>query len=186
MMTLIKTFAITTVLAASMVLTGGTARAAVIHDLPKVTPATEANELAQVMAALGVMNLITLGRVDAGNIALGTSSSDAGIGLELDFNFTNASFSGGEPVSAGGNIVSPGHTLTAVLLVDGDVSSLWYDNDFANMNIIENGTKVKGISHVSYFGVLDATPVPLPAAGWLLLGAFGGMSVIRRRKAKTT
>ena len=34
----------------------------------------------------------------------------------------------------------------------------------------------------SYISALSATPVPLPAAGWLLLGGLGGLAAMKRRR----
>jgi len=41
----------------------------------------------------------------------------------------------------------------------------------------------KGISHISFYDSYTA-PVPLPAAGLLLVGAVGGLAALRRRKAR--
>jgi hypothetical protein len=45
-----------------------------------------------------------------------------------------------------------------------------------------------GLSHLSVYGVrcgdddnCGSTPIPLPAAGWLLLGGLGGLAAMRRR-----
>jgi hypothetical protein len=40
----------------------------------------------------------------------------------------------------------------------------------------------KGISHISFYNTGDIPPVPLPAAGWMLLACFGSLAVMRQRK----
>jgi hypothetical protein len=42
--------------------------------------------------------------------------------------------------------------------------------------------KGQGISHVSLYGVLAPAAVPVPAAGLMLMGALGALSLARRRK----
>ncbi len=45
-----------------------------------------------------------------------------------------------------------------------------------------NGRNPKNISHVSLYGRTVVSTVPVPAAGLLLLGALGALSLARRRK----
>lgn len=44
-------------------------------------------------------------------------------------------------------------------------------------------TGLEDISHVSFYNTGDMTPIPLPAAGWLLLAGIGGLAAMRRRKS---
>jgi hypothetical protein len=42
---------------------------------------------------------------------------------------------------------------------------------------------ILGSSNGTIFGNTDVAPVPLPAGGLLLIGAMGGLTVLRRRKS---
>lgn len=44
------------------------------------------------------------------------------------------------------------------------------------------GNSANDLSHASLFVAGDPAPVPLPAAGLLLVGALGGLAALRRRK----
>ena len=86
--------------------------------------------------------------------------------------------------SASAEIIDP-NMYVAYLLTDGTTSGA-YQSPFINT---KNGNLVD-ISHVSIYyrgdGDDGTPPVPLPAAGFLLLGAMGGLGVAgwrRRRKA---
>jgi hypothetical protein len=41
----------------------------------------------------------------------------------------------------------------------------------------------KGISHISFYDSY-AAPVPLPAAGWLMIAGLGGLAALRRKAAR--
>lgn len=50
------------------------------------------------------------------------------------------------------------------------------------LNFAKNGESAGGLSHYTEFGQLS--PIPLPAAGWLLLMGIGGLGVASRRRRK--
>jgi len=54
-----------------------------------------------------------------------------------------------------------------------------YDSPFFDAK--NGGFKVKDISHVSLY-VSDPATIPVPAAGFLLVGALGGLAALRRRR----
>jgi len=55
-----------------------------------------------------------------------------------------------------------------------------YDTPFSKT--VRNGNiAFQGISHISLY---VATPIPVPAAGFLLIGALGGLALLRRRQQK--
>ncbi len=43
-------------------------------------------------------------------------------------------------------------------------------------------TELGDISHVSFYNTGEPTVIPLPAAGWLLLGSLGGIAALKRRR----
>lgn len=51
------------------------------------------------------------------------------------------------------------------------------------LGLVNNGGKQPEISHLSLYTTSGPAPIPLPAAGFLLLGALGGLAALRRRKA---
>lgn len=106
-----------------------------------------------------------------------------------------------------GNSISPPFTVTAGLLADAApgnangidigesyVVSLGYATGVSFADLLAafaDGTARIGI-HVrshngggseSYVSTGEMSPVPLPAAGWLMIAALGGVAALRRRKA---
>ena len=43
-----------------------------------------------------------------------------------------------------------------------------------------NGRRQAPVSHISFYN--GAAPVPLPAAGWLLMAGLGGIGAVARRR----
>ena len=56
------------------------------------------------------------------------------------------------------------------------------DNDFTSGTWSTVDLDNKGLSNITLFGT--TTPIPLPAAGWLLLGGLGALGFAARRKRK--
>lgn len=52
----------------------------------------------------------------------------------------------------------------------------------AGSYVLEVRGNVSGISGGSYSGVMNLTPVPLPAAAWLLFSGLGALGVMSRRR----
>ncbi|NNF25177.1 MAG: VPLPA-CTERM sorting domain-containing protein [Rhodobacteraceae bacterium] len=45
----------------------------------------------------------------------------------------------------------------------------------------DNNCTGGGLSHITEFGMFDVPQIPLPAAGFLLIGALGGLGALRRK-----
>lgn len=68
--------------------------------------------------------------------------------------------------------------LTKLVWTDGNVNGLLDSCDVANGGTTTIGDPCR-LSHVTY---TDPSPVPLPAAGWMLIAGVGGLAAMRRRK----
>lgn len=51
-----------------------------------------------------------------------------------------------------------------------------------SISVAGTDSAFESISHVSFYDTGDMTPIPLPAAGWLLLGGLGGLISMKRRR----
>ena len=96
-------------------------------------------------------------------------------------------FNGTNPINAGASeFDSLGYSFTIAAdtrLFD----SLWIEWTGGNLVYSFNGnSRTMGDGNITREGdpFSPATPIPLPAAGWLLLAAFGGLGVAARRKAR--
>jgi hypothetical protein len=56
---------------------------------------------------------------------------------------------------------------------------------FGSVSVADTASKesmFESISHVSFYDTGDTNVVPLPAAGWLLIGGLGGLVAMKRRR----
>lgn len=60
---------------------------------------------------------------------------------------------------------------------NGATSGSW-----STMGIFNNNNQQQELSHISYWSAPEISAVPLPAAGFLLIGALGGLAAMRRLK----
>lgn len=57
-----------------------------------------------------------------------------------------------------------------------------FEYDYQSIFLNKKG-KVGELSHISLYGTpAELPPVPLPAAGWMLIAGIGGLAALRRRK----
>lgn len=85
--------------------------------------------------------------------------------------------------SAGTWTYTPGPgdpVVTAVAAKGGPSYNFYYDADgFTTFEFATPGGQ--NLSHITFFDT-DAAPIPLPAAGWLLIAGVGGLAALRRRR----
>ncbi len=168
-----------TLLAAAFSIAGTAGFASVIGPFPKEDGA--ADEIAAALSQLSDAGADITGVVALGKIEI-PEGLDEDYGLGLDATVTDLVLDEGElkGFSMGLDAVE-GYSLFAVLIKSAQEHIIYYDNMFEDMDTLLLGNK--GVSHISYFGVEDdMTPVPLPAAGWMLLAGVGGLGALRRRK----
>ncbi|MFO8126428.1 VPLPA-CTERM sorting domain-containing protein [Yoonia sp.] len=73
-----------------------------------------------------------------------------------------------------------GSNDNAVYLMDTDYTSgTWSMSD-----IVTGNDNNPDLSNITLLGTDDLSPIPLPAAGWLLLMGLGGLGIASRRKSK--
>lgn len=102
--------------------------------------------------------------------------------------FVNANLTGGDSLFSGVNKdESPSNSFMSSALYilfkigSGNTFNMFLvHNTGGNQLFAWSGTQASGLSHTNSFG--EISPVPLPAAGYLLMGAIGGLALLRRRK----
>jgi hypothetical protein len=79
--------------------------------------------------------------------------------------------------------VAKGGPAYRVYVKNGAASMGMADSAFYSTPINDRNEKPYGLSHLTWFDTKSfdhTTPVPLPAAGWLLLAGVGGLGALRR------
>lgn len=72
-----------------------------------------------------------------------------------------------------------GSTDQAVYVMDTSID----DGAWKTMDLLNNGENFPGLSNIQLWKAPgNMTPIPLPAAGWLLLGGLGGLYAMKRRR----
>ena len=119
--------------------------------------------------------------------AINSFSCDAD--LEIAFNgvvsnliFDVGGYDGGDYVDV--NIFGVGNALLGSIAITSDVIGL----DLSSFGLItrlffDDSSTGAGVGYANFSFDQVAAPVPLPAAGFLLIGALGGLAALRRRKA---
>ena len=109
--------------------------------------------------------------------------------LEIAFNgvvsnliFDVGGYDGGDYVDV--NIFGVGNALLGSIAITSDVIGL----DLSSFGSItrlffDDSSTGAGVGYANFSFDQVAAPVPLPAAGFLLIGALGGLAALRRRKA---
>lgn len=125
-----------------------------------------------------------LGKVE-GTFGDGANASESGYGEAIDLTLSNLMFDPGELKQFDAAIGDPMFTLVAVLVKAGSSKStngqsgIIYIDEFTSLTPATS----KGVSHISYFGIMGGTTaVPLPASALLLGGALIALGATRRRK----
>ncbi len=76
-------------------------------------------------------------------------------------------------------IALKGSNTSFVYLLDTSATS----GTWSMVDLINGGGNNPGLSNITLFGTATPTTIPLPATGLLLLGALGGLGLMRRRRS---
>lgn len=83
------------------------------------------------------------------------------------------------------DIIANSYATVAVLLKSGDEFAAYKFDDGFSGRLDFATANDKGLSNYVVLGT-GTSVVPLPAAGWLLLGGIGGIAALKRRKKKAS
>lgn len=78
-------------------------------------------------------------------------------------------------------IMKGGPSFSAFLMNTSILSGSW-----DNLSMFNGGGRNADLSHWSVYATSNPAPIPLPAAGVLLITALGGLAAMRRRRNPTT
>ena len=144
-------------------------------------------DLALMTGLFGVTNWTTdLGKIDT------TKFVDDIDGLNFSITSDASNLSGTWELTAGwvfdpnetyAFVMKGGSAGTIAYLIDNAVTAgNWFNTDIP----ANGGGNAPGLSNIQLFAtgglVPDMPPVPLPAAGWMLVAGIGGLAAMRRRR----